>query len=319
MKSVRNKTIDFTLSEGEKYLKNCITDDAIKGLPIDKTIVGDTFKALGNLPDKCVDLLVVDPPYNLFKDFHGNGFNKTTDEKYAEYTQKWVEAVKPKLKDTASIYVCCDWKSALVIGPVLDKHFILRNRITWEREKGRGAKTNWKNSLEDVFFATVSNDYTFNLDAVKTKKKVLAPYKKDGVPKDWQEGEDGKFRYTCPSNFWADISVPYWSMPENTAHPTQKPEKLIAKLIVASSNEGDLILDPFAGSGTTGVVAKKLGRKYINIEQNPLYCAWGEYRLEKADTDKSIQGYSDGIFWERNSKEYSLNKKNRENKLKRQK
>ncbi|MBE7087175.1 MAG: site-specific DNA-methyltransferase, partial [Clostridiales bacterium] len=106
----------------------------------------------------------------------------------------------------------------------------------------------------------------------------------------------------CPSNFWDDIAIPYWSMPENTAHPTQKPEKLIAKLILASSNEGDLVLDPFAGSGTTQVVAKKLGRKYIGIEQNPLYCAWAEKRLENATINPTVQGYADGVFWERNSK-----------------
>ena len=133
------------------------------------------------------------------------------------------------------------------------------------------------------------------------RKKVIAPYKEKGEPKDWQETAEGKFRDTCPSNFWGDISVPYWSMAENTAHPTQKPEKLIAKLILASSNEDDLVLDIFSGSGTTGVVAKKLNRRYLMIEQNPLYCAWAEYRLERAEEDKSIQGYKDGVFWERNS------------------
>jgi len=156
--------------------------------------------------------------------------------------------------------------------------------------------------MEDIFFATVSDDYTFNLDAVKQKKKVIAPYKENGKPKDWLEDENGKYRYTCPSNFWDDIAVPYWSMPENTAHPTQKPEKLIAKLILASSNKGDLVLDIFAGSGTTGVVAKKLDRNFINIEQNLLYCAWGEKRLLDARENKQIQGYSNGIFYERNTK-----------------
>lgn len=117
----------------------------------------------------------------------------------------------------------------------------------------------------------------------------------------WEETADGKFRDTYPSNFWDDISIPYWSMPENTEHPTQKPEKLIAKLILASSNPGDVILDPFAGSGTTTVTAKKLNRHYIGIEQNPQYCVWTELRLERADVDKTIQGYTNGVFWERNT------------------
>ena len=155
--------------------------------------------------------------------------------------------------------------------------------------------------MEDIFFATVGEKYTFNLEAVKQRRKVVAPYREDGKPKDWEETEEGNFRNTCPSNFWEDISVPYWSMPENTAHPTQKPEKLLAKLILASSNEKDVVLDPFSGSGTTGVVAKKLGRKYIDIEHNPLYCAWAEYRLSAAEKGGKIQGYENGVFWARGS------------------
>lgn len=302
MKSERNKTIDFPIEQAEEYLNNLIDVSKVDKIPCNCTAMGDAFVALEKIDDKSVDLLIVDPPYNLDKDFHGNGFKKCELSKYEDYTEKWINAVKGKLKDTASIYVCCDWFSAISIAEVLNRHFHLRNRITWQREKGRGAKRNWKNSMEDVFFATVSEEYTFNLDAVKQRRKVLAPYRENGKPKDWEETADGKFRYTCPSNFWDDIAVPYWSMAENTAHPTQKPEKLIAKLILASSNEEDLVLDPFAGSGTTGVVAKKLNRRYINIEQNPLYCAWGEKRLKGADTDKSIQGYENGVFYERNSK-----------------
>ena len=301
MKSQRNKTIDFSLTDGEKYLNKCVKNSDYNG-EVNKTVLGDSFLSLSRIKDESVDLLIVDPPYNLDKNFHGNSFKRIDDTDYEEYTEKWICAVKSKLKKTASIYVCCDWKSSISIANALSKHFILRNRITWQREKGRGAKNNWKNSLEDVYFATVSEDYTFNLDAVKQRKKVLAPYRKDGEPKDWEQTENGKFRDTCPSNFWDDISVPYWSMSENTAHPTQKPEKLIAKLILASSNKGDVVLDIFAGSGTTGVVAKKLNRKYINLEQNPLYCAWGEYRLEVAENDKTIQGYEQGVFWERNSR-----------------
>ncbi len=302
MKSKRNKTIDFAIENAGEQLSKCIAEKDVEQIKLDSIVIGDTFKAVKKIDDQSVDLLIVDPPYNMSKTFHGNGFNKMQDDEYQKYTVKWIEAVLPKLKRTASIYVCCDWESSLVIGNVLKRYFILRNRITWQREKGRGAKTNYKNGMEDIFFATVSDKYTFNLKSIMQRRKVLAPYKENGKPKDWVETKDGKFRDTCPSNFWDDISVPYWSMAENTAHPTQKPEKLIAKLILASSNEQDLVLDPFAGSVTTGVVAKKLGRKYICLEQNPLYCAWGQYRLDLAEQDKSIQGYENGVFWERHSK-----------------
>lgn len=111
----------------------------------------------------------------------------------------------------------------------------------------------------------------------------------------------GGFRITFPSNLWTDISVPFWSMPENTDHPTQKPEKLIAKLLLASSKPGDVVLDPFLGSGTTSIVARKLGRHYIGIEAESDYCLLTERRLELAQIDNRIQGYADGVFWERNT------------------
>lgn len=303
-KAGRNKTLDITVDEGKKYLEKCLTlNNNLSKLDdvLNKTICGDTFEILTKLPKKFVDLLVVDPPYNLSKDYEGKKFQATNDEEYRKYTISWIEKVLPLLKDTASIYVCCDWKTSLIIGDVLKKYFKIQNRITWQREKGRGAASNWKNGMEDIWYATNSNTYTFNLDAVKIRKKVIAPYKVEGKPKDWEETEDGNFRNTCPSNFWDDISIPYWSMPENTAHPTQKPEKLIAKLVLASSNENDVVFDPFLGSGTTSVVCKKLNRKYCGIEQNERYCVWCEKRLEMADTDKSIQGYTNGVFWERNS------------------
>jgi len=309
MKSERNKTIDLTVEDGKEYLQKCITvEGPVAASDVEnKIILGDSFALMPLLPRAFVDLLIVDPPYNMDKDFNGAKFSKIKDEEYREYTVSWIEKVLPLLKPSASVYVCCDWRSSMVIGPVLMQYLNVRNRITWQREKGRGAKANWKNGMEDVWFATVSPDYVFNLDAVKVRKKVIAPYRVDGQPKDWDETEDGNFRNTCPSNFWDDISIPYWSMPENTAHPTQKPEKLTAKFILASSNEGDVVFDPFLGSGTTAVTAKKLNRRFAGIEQNEQYCVWAQKRLESAEDDKTIQGYADGVFWERNS--LSLQKK----------
>ena len=315
-KSEKNKTIDITVEQGKEYLDRCISlhnKTTIENI-IDKTILGDTFDVLTKLPEKSIDLLLVDPPYNLDKEFHGNEFKSMSDDNYENYIDSWITALIPTLKANASIYVWCDWKSSGAIERVLKKQFYVQNRITWQREKGRGAKANWKNGMEDIWFATVSKtNYTFNVDDVKIRRKVIAPYKQDGKPKDWEETAEGKFRDTCPSNFWDDISIPYWSMPENTAHPTQKPEKLLAKLILASTNKGDVILDPFLGSGSTSVTAKKLGRHYIGIEQNPQYCVWTEKRLEMAELDMSIQGYTDGVFWERNTSSLQNAKKKGDN------
>ena len=302
-KAKRNKTIDISVEEGHRYLEKCISINKRVELSdfLNKTICGDCLEVMPYLPANFVDLLIADPPYNLDKNFNGTRFKKTTDERYIEYTENWVNKVIPLLKPHATIYVCCDWQSSLAIGTVLKKYFHIQNRITWQREKGRGALSNWKNGLEDIWFATNSNSYTFNVEDVKIRRKVIAPYKVDGAPKDWEETKNGNFRNTYPSNFWDDISIPYWSMPENTAHPTQKPEKLLAKLILASSNPGDIVFDPFLGAGSTSVTAKKLNRQFAGIEINEQYCVWAEKRLDMANTDDTIQGYTDGIFWERNT------------------
>ena len=303
VRAPRNQTLTLSPEEEIFYrnkllrLQQAATVDEI----VNRTICGDLLEVVNFLPDAFVDLLILDPPYNLDKDFHGSLFKERDHKQYLAYVETWFSKLIRLLKPTASVYLCGDWNSTAALYLVLDKYMIVRNRITWQREKGRGALRNWKNCSEDIWFATVSDEYTFNVDAVKMKRRVIAPYRKDGQPKDWEETEDGNFRITYPSNFWDDITIPYWSMPENTDHPTQKPEKLIAKLILASSNPGDIVLDPFLGSGTTSVVAAKLGRRYCGIEQNIQYCCWAEKRLDLAREDKSIQGYADGVFWERNT------------------
>lgn len=298
MRSAKNKTLNLSEEQERKYLALCpkkyVSDDCV--------IKGDCMEIMWDIPHSSVDLMIVDPPYNMYKKFGSEEFSRQSMAEYEKYTRSWIERALPLLKKTASVYVCCDWFSGITIGAALADYFVLRNRITWQREKGRGALKNWKNGMEDVWFASVGDDYYFDVNAVKQRKKVIAPYRKDGVPKDWQEENGEKLRYTFPSNFWDDVTVPYWSMPENTPHPTQKPEKLLAKIILASSRPGDLVFDPFGGSGSTAVTAKKLGRRYLTIEKDEKYCAMAAYRLEKADSDKSVSGMKDGVFLPRNER-----------------
>ena len=299
-----NRTIEISQREKDAlrrdllYLKELSTNSSFA----DSVICGDAFKVLplfGGAP--LFDMLFADPPYNLSKRFGKEEYKRSSTDEYEAWLDSWVRLCVPLLRNTASVYICGDWRSGGAIQRVGSKYFKLQNRITWEREKGRGARANWKNAAEDIWFFTVSDDYTFNLDAVKQRRRVIAPYRQNGAPKDWQETNDGNFRDTHPSNIWTDITVPFWSMPENTDHPTQKPEKLLAKIILASTNPGDLILDPFAGSGTTAVAAKKLGRHFTAIESDENYCLLAAKRLELAEKDPSIQGFGEGVFWERNS------------------
>ena len=302
-KAPGNRTLTCTPNEKRQlsnqlvYAENLNCGTSIEG----QVICGDSFKVARKLPQQFVDLLILDPPYNLSKNYNGHRFKAKDKATYQEWFENMLVVFLPLLKPAATVYVCSDWRTSLLIVPLIEKYFHVRNRITWEREKGRGAQSNWKNNAEDIWFCTMSNDYYFAVDAVKLKRKVLAPYRIDAQPKDWKEESGGNYRLTYPSNMWTDITVPFWSMPENTDHPTQKPEKLIAKLVLASSKERDVVFDPFLGSGTTVTIAKKLGRKFCGIDVNEEYCCWALKRLQLAESDPAIQGYVDGVFWERNT------------------
>ncbi len=232
-----NRTIVLTDKEKAELKTQLVFADGMGTLPYENsTICADLLQALPKLPDAFADLIIIDPPYNLTKDFNGTKFTARTDSAYEEYLDSWLPQVCAKLKPAGSLYLCGDWKCTAALQRALEKNLTIINRITWQREKGRGAKANWKNGMEDIWFAVRDpKNYYFDVEAVKQKRRVLAPYRKDGAPKDWQQTDDGNYRLTYPSNFWDDITVPFWSMPENTDHPTQKPEKLYAKLILASS------------------------------------------------------------------------------------
>lgn len=302
----RNKTIVLSQSEIDSLSKKLISISSKKSVEevTNKTINGNLFDIVDLLPECFIDLLFIDPPYNLEKKFNTNHFREMKRDEYFDWMDSWLSKLVRLLKPNASIYICCDFRSSSIVEAVGSKYFKVRNRIVWEREKGRGAKKNWKNNTEDIWFFTMGEKYKFNLNSVKLLKKVIAPYKENEKPKDWFETPEGNFRLTHPSNIWTDITVPFWSMSENTEHPTQKPEKLLARIILASTDENDFVFDPFAGSGTTAVVAKKLGRKFLSVELDKTYACLIEKRLQMAEKDNSIQGYHKNVFWERNSLNY---------------
>lgn len=299
----RNRTLVCSEREISGYSRKLLRlSDAVEPAAITRRLIlGDFFEASELLPSDFVDLLILDPPYNLTKHYNGRCFKKRSAAEYRRWFEDIISRLAPMMRDAATLYVCSDWKTSAIVQPVLEERFAVRNRITWEREKGRGAKNNWKNGMEDIWFCTKSDDYHFDVESVKLKRRVVAPYRKDGSPKDWAAEDGGNFRLTHPSNLWTDLTVPFWSMPENTAHPAQKPEKLIAKLILASSRRDDFVFDPFVGSGTTAVVAEKLGRRWCGIDADREYLCLAAKRVDLAGNDGSIQGYRDNVFWERNS------------------
>lgn len=311
VRAKRNRTIVLSTAEENHYGKGLtrLTKPGRIDTVSNRIVNQDIFEVIPLLPDGFADLLILDPPYNLTKSFASRAFRKRSATDYAEWLEDLLVKLLPTLKNTATVYVCSEWYSSTAVHLVLDKLLKVRNRITWEREKGRGAKANWKNASEDIWFATVSDDYVFNVEAVKLNRKVLAPYTDgNGSPKDWEDTSAGQFRLTHPSNLWNDITVPFWSMPENTDHPTQKPEKLLAKLILASTNEGGFVLDPLMGVGSSIVTASKLNRSFLGVEQERQYCLLAAKRLDLAKHDPTIQGYTDGVFWERNTREMQTRK-----------
>ncbi|MDR2650827.1 MAG: site-specific DNA-methyltransferase [Prevotellaceae bacterium] len=309
----RNKTITLSPDEYACFAQKICNLKGIKRIEIEdilnKTINNNLFDIIDYLPQQFADLIIIDPPYNLTKEFNGFTFKSSSKDEYLNYLRSWFPQIVLMLKPSGSLYLCGDWKCTAALQQVMDENLTVINRITWQREKGRGASHNWKNAMEDIWFGVKDvKNYYFDVESVKQKRKVIAPYRQNGKPKDWEQTDEGNFRLTYPSNFWDDISIPYWSMSENTDHPTQKPEKLIAKLILSGCPENGIVFDPFLGSGTTSVVAKKLNRQYVGIEMNAEYCCWAEKRLQLADTERSIQGYSDGIFWERNTANLQVKK-----------
>jgi site-specific DNA-methyltransferase (adenine-specific) len=302
-RSPRNRTLALTADDRSRLAPAlAMAPTQLAAGVHDLVLHGDCMTALTALAPGSVRLLFLDPPYNMAKQFGGRRFSKRSAADYEAWFEEALVALLPLLTADATVYICSEWRTSGPVQTVAERHLKVRNRITWEREKGRGAQHNWKNASEDIWFCTVGGDYCFDVDAVKQRRPVIAPYRDAaGRPKDWQDSAAGRYRDTHPSNFWTDITVPFWSMPENTDHPTQKSEKLVAKLLLASSASGDLVLDPFLGSGTTAVVARKLGRSFIGVEADEDYCLLALRRLELAASQPDIQGYADGAFWPRNS------------------
>ena len=175
MKSNRNKTIIVEKEDLTNFpiLKLNIKNKILKTQIKNKIYLGDAVEETKKIPKESVDLIVADPPYTIRKDF-GQGTVSVKEKEFKTWCKNWIKQCHRILKTNGSIYICINWEASSIIESILKKHFTIRNRITWKRDKGRGAKHNWKNNMEDIWFATKSDDYTFNLDEVKIKKPVIA-------------------------------------------------------------------------------------------------------------------------------------------------
>lgn len=242
-----------------------------------KIIHGDCIKVLSeHVEDNSIDLIFADPPYNIGKNFNGRK-DKLAEDEYLSWCYKWLDLCIKKLKKNGSFYVMTSTQFMPFFDIYLRKKLNILSRITWYYDSsGVQARKFFGSMYEPILFCVKdSGNYTFNskdilVEAKTGAKRKLIDYRKK-VPTVYNSKK-------VPGNVWEFARVRY-RMDEYENHPTQKPIALLERVIKASSNENDLVLDPFSGTFTTSFVAKKLGRRSIGIEIEEAYIKIGLRRL----------------------------------------
>jgi len=245
-----------------------------------KIIHGDALKVLKTLPNNSVDLIFADPPYNIGKNFNGHIEKWKTEEAYLEWCYEWLDLCIKKLKPNGSFYVMTATQFMPFFDIYLRKKLDILSRLVWYYDSsGVQAKKYYGSMYEPILFCVKDkNDYTFNTEDILVEaktgaKRKLIDYRKT-VPTVYNSEK-------VPGNVWEFSRVRY-RMDEYENHPTQKPIALLERIIKASSNEGDIVMDPFSGTFTTCFVAKELGRDSIGIELQDEYIKIGLRRLQLA-------------------------------------
>jgi len=228
----------------------------------------DVLEGIRRLPDGSVDLIVADPPYGLGKDY-GNDSDLLSGQEYLDWSERWMNAVVPKLAPKGTLYLFCTWQYSPELFVMLKRRLTMINEIIWDRRvPSMGGTTRKFSSVHDnIGFFARARDYYFDLDPVRipydpeTKKARSRP-RFEG--KKWLE-----VGYN-PKDLWS-VSRIHRQDPERANHPTQKPLEIVERMVLSSCPPGGLVLDPFAGSGTTAVACLRHGRRFAGFEINPEY------------------------------------------------
>ena len=256
-------------SKGKKIMTNFIYN-------------GDCLEYMKTLPDESVDLIITDPPYNIGKKYNAEFKDRMRFEEYIEWCKKWLSECFRILKKGGSFYLFNYPRNNAYLMPFIDKHLTFKRWMTWHYPTNTGhSKTNYTRSQHSILFYTKGNVKTFNKD------DIAEPYKNPEdkrIKKLIAEGSKGRAPYDVfQFNIVKNVSK------EKTPHVCQLPVKLIKIFVKASSNQGDIVFDPFMGSGTTAVAAKSLGRRYLGCEISKEYCKIIEERLKK--TQKPLKSF----------------------------
>lgn len=242
---------------------------------------GDTPDVLTKcIADQSVDLIFLDPPYNLGKDFGQCKDQWDSEHAYLEWCYHWLDLCLDKLSPTGSLYFMAATQHMPHFDLYLRQHLHILSRIVWRYDSsGRQAKHYYGSLYEPILFAVKNpNHYIFNAEAIQVPAKTGAERKLI----DYRANPPRVYNSTkVPGNVWEFPRVRY-RMPEYVKHPSQKPEALLKRIILASSHPNSWVLDPFAGTFTTAAVCAQLGRRSISIEQESNYIAAGRQRLQAA-------------------------------------
>lgn len=238
---------------------------------------GDALDVLPGIADGSVDLIFADPPYNIGKRFGESHDRWPSEESYLDWCYQWLELCLTKLSPQGSMYLMASTQAMPSLDLYLRKHLQILSRIVWTYDSsGVQARRHYGSLYEPILFCVKDKkNYLFNAEAIKVPARTgaerqLIDYRKD-PPQVYNSTK-------VPGNVWEFPRVRY-RMPEYQEHPSQKPQALLERIILASSNPGQIVLDPFAGSFTTAAVAQKLGRHSISIEREASYVAAGLKRL----------------------------------------
>lgn len=248
-------------------------------------ILGDSLKVMQSMKNNSVDLIFADEPYNIGKDFGNNHDSWNSTEDYISWNKKWISEAMRILKNSGTIYVMTATQFMPFIDVFMQSEYNVLSRIVWHYDSsGVQSKKMFGSLYEPILMSNKSstNKFIFNtqdvlVEAKTGAKRKLIDYRKN-PPRPYNTKK-------LPGNVWEFPRVRY-KMKEYENHPTQKPESLLERIIKVSSNVGDVVFDPFAGSFTTGAVARKLGRKNISIDMNRDYYKIGLRRLEIAQSYK---------------------------------
>jgi site-specific DNA-methyltransferase (adenine-specific) len=243
---------------------------------VDRVFCEDALAGMARIPDGSIDLILTDPPYNLGKDY-GNASDQQSVDDYLAWTERWIDIALPKLKANGSLYIFLTWRFAPEIFVMLKKRLTMMNEIIWDRRvPSMGGSTRSFSSVHDTIgFFVKRKDYYFDLDAVRipydaaTKK---ARSRSIFIGAKWLE-----VGYN-PKDLWS-VSRLHREHAERVDHPTQKPLEIIERMLKASCPAGGVVLDPFMGSGTTALAARRLGRHFVGFELNQAYCEIIQQRL----------------------------------------